>query len=300
MRRSVSAIARARAMTTCGALVHGHVDHLAVEVDGRRAPAHAVLERLDDPPRVLHLGGIRREHAVQHGHLVGMDAAGALAAELARALGGPLEGGEVAKSRDAADEAGGLHADGLADRHQTGDRVEQLEAVGRGLDAQLQAVVLDADAHRGDAVARARDLLDGQEAARRLEREGEAQVPGRQPARALQRVDPRDDRADLRGGLRLGDRQAVEAGMHGGVDVVGEQGGIVVHAHQHLGAAPAGERRARRARACGRSPSPGRDGVLEVEDDGVGAARVRLLDEARDVDGQDQRRAAGAGVAMVR
>ena len=110
MRRSVSATSAGPRQDDLRALVHGHVDHLAVEVDGGRAAAHAVLERLDDPPRVLDLRGIGREDAVQHGHLVGMDAARALAAELARALGRLLEDGEVAESRDAADEARRLHA----------------------------------------------------------------------------------------------------------------------------------------------------------------------------------------------
>jgi len=64
-------------------------------------------------------------------------------------------------------------------------------------------------------------------------------VAGRESARELEALDPRHDVADLRGRLRLGDRQAVEAGVHRGLDVVRQQGRVVVHTDQHLGAAPA-------------------------------------------------------------
>ena len=114
MRRSVSATTRARARTTWARLYTGHVDHLAVEVDGGRSAADPVLERLDHASRVVDLGGIGREHPVQHGDLVGMNASRAFAAELARALGRLLEDGEVTEPRDAAHEARGLHADDLA------------------------------------------------------------------------------------------------------------------------------------------------------------------------------------------
>ena len=129
--------------------------------------------------------------------------------------------------------------------------------------------------------------------ARRLDGEGQAQVPGREAARALQAIDPRDDVADLRGRFRLGDRQAIEPGVHHGVDVVGEQGRVVVHPDQHLGAAPAGEgERIPDEHAGARLLLRGHR-VLEVEDDGVRAAGVRLLHEVPHVDGKNQRRATG-------
>src|SRR5215470_5771125 len=68
-----------------GALVDGHVDHAAIEIDRGRAAAHTLLEGLDHAARVLHLGGIGREDPVENGDLVGMDATRALAAELASA-----------------------------------------------------------------------------------------------------------------------------------------------------------------------------------------------------------------------
>jgi hypothetical protein len=119
-------------------------------------------------------------------------------------------------------------------------------------------------------------------------------VPGRESPRALARLDPRDDLADLPGRLGLGDGQAVEPGVHRALDVVAEQGRIVVHAHEHLGAAPAGHGERITDERAGRGLLLRRDGVLEVEHDGVGAARVGLLDEAGDVHRQDQRRATGA------
>jgi len=72
-----------------------------------------------------------------------------------------------------------------------------------------------------------------------------------------------------------------------------EQGGIVVHTDQHLGATAAGEGQ----RVLDELPSArlllGRHRVLEVEHDGIGATVVGLLHEAPDVDGQDEGRAAG-------
>src|SRR5262249_55576846 len=76
-----------------GALVDGDVDHLAVEAHRRRALAHALLEDLHHASRVFGLVGIRREDAIQHRHLVGMNTARAFAAELARPLGRALERG---------------------------------------------------------------------------------------------------------------------------------------------------------------------------------------------------------------
>src|SRR5207237_8330262 len=102
---------------------------------------------------VLGLVRIRREDAIQHGHLVRVDAAGALAPELTRALRGALERGEIAEARDAADEARRLDPDRLADRHDERHRVEQLGAVRGRLDAGREAVVLDADAHAAHARA---------------------------------------------------------------------------------------------------------------------------------------------------
>src|SRR5690349_4002216 len=113
-----------------------------------------------------------------------MDAARALAAELACALGRLLEDGQITESRDAAHEPRGLHADGLADGDEVSHGIQELDAIRGGLHAQLEAVVLDADAHGGDAVARPRDLLDGEKAARGLEGEGQAQV-ARRDATAL-------------------------------------------------------------------------------------------------------------------
>src|SRR5215470_11193129 len=157
-------------------LVHRHVDHAAVEVDRGGAATHALLEGLDHAARVLDFGGIGREDPVQHSDLVGMDAARALAAELPRPLGRLLEGDQVAKARDATHQPGRLHADDLADGDEVRDGVHELDAVRGGLHAQLEAIVLDADAHGGDAVARAGDLLDGEKAARSFEGEGQAQV----------------------------------------------------------------------------------------------------------------------------
>src|SRR5262249_7255682 len=146
-----------------------------------------------------------------------------------------LEGGEVAKARDAAHQPGRLHADDLADGDEVRDGVHELDAVRGGLHAQLEAIVLDADAHGGDAIARAGDLLDGEKAARSLEGEGQAQVAWRESAALLEALDLGHDSVDVGGRLRLGDREAVKPGMHGGIDVVSEQGRVVVHAYEHLG-----------------------------------------------------------------
>ncbi len=137
--------------------------------------------------------------------------------------------------------------------------------------------------------------LQRQEAARRLDGQRQAHVAGGDAAGALQALDLRDDRLDLRGRLGLGDRQAVEARVDGGIDVIGEQGGIVVHAHQHLGATPAGDGQGALNELPRAGLLLGRHRVLEVEDDGVGTTGEGLLHETRDVDRQDQRRATGAG-----
>src|SRR5262249_43473774 len=49
-----------------GPLVHRDVDHLAVEAHRGGAAGQAVLEGGDHAPRVLDLGRVRREHAVEH------------------------------------------------------------------------------------------------------------------------------------------------------------------------------------------------------------------------------------------
>ena len=201
-----------------------------------------------------------------------------------------LECAEVAKARDAAHEPRRLDARGLRDGDHPRDGVQQLDPVRRRLDAQLEAVVLDAHAHRGDAVARRGDRLGAQQAAGRLDREREADVPGRDPPRRLERLDAAHQLPDLLGRLRLGQGQAVESRMDGRGDVVPQVRGVIVHPHHHLRAAAAGERQrvhdeAARARLLG-----GGHRVLEVEHDGVRAAQRGLLHEARHVDGQDQRR----------
>src|SRR5499425_1611996 len=123
------------------ALVHGHVDHAAIEIDRGRAAAHALLEGLDHAARVLHLGGIGREDPVENGDLVGMDAARPFTAELARALGGLLEDGEIAEARDAAHQPRGLDADDLAYGDEMRHGIHELDAVRRWLHPQLEAVI---------------------------------------------------------------------------------------------------------------------------------------------------------------
>src|SRR5438132_10484893 len=97
-----------------------------------------------------------------------MDTSGAETAQLARTLGGALEHADLAESCDAADETCRRDARGLADRHDRRHRIQELRAVRRRLHAELETVVLDADAHRRDAVACRRDLARREQSARRL------------------------------------------------------------------------------------------------------------------------------------
>ena len=83
--------------------------------------------------------------------------------------------------------------------------------------------------------------------------------------------------------------------MDHGLDVVGEQGRIVVHPDQDFGAATAGEGERVLDEQAGARLLLGRHRVLEVEDDGVGASRVGPLHEVPHVDGKNQGRATGAG-----
>src|SRR5262249_42774486 len=161
----------------------------------------------------------RREDAIQHRHLVRVDAAGTLAPELTRPLGRGLERREIAEARDAPDEAGRFDPDCLADRYEKRHRVEQLGAVGRRLDAERQAVILDAHAHAAYAWTRGRELTRREQTDRRLDREREADVAGRETARALETLDLRGEPFDLIRRLGLGDAQVVEPGVYRGVDV---------------------------------------------------------------------------------
>ena len=214
----------------------------------------------------------------------------------------PSKAREVAEARDAADEPGGLDADGLADGDQVGDRVEQLDAVRRRLDAQLEAVVLDADAHRRDAVARRGDLLDAQQAARRLDGERQPQVAGRRcPARvssaSIRRDESRICAADSALGIDRPSRPGWTAASMSSAS----------RARGHCSPAPAPRRR--RGRRAAASPATSLR-ALAFSAGGTESSRsstiasaprsVGLLHEARHVDGQDQRRAAGAEPAMLR
>src|SRR6266508_4501379 len=89
-----------------------------------------------------------------------------------------LERREIAEVRDAPEQPRRLDADGLADGHDSRDGIEQLDAVGRRLDAELQTVVLDAHSHRGYAGTRPSNRLGLERSARRLDREGRSDVSG--------------------------------------------------------------------------------------------------------------------------
>ena len=80
--------------------------------------------------------------------------------------------------------------------------------------------------------------------------------------------------------------------MHGGVDIVGEERRVVVDPDQYLGAAAGGEGERIANELAGARFLLSGDGVLEVEDNGVGPAIVGLFHEAPDVDGENQRGAA--------
>src|SRR5262249_56756720 len=109
----------------------------------------------DDGAGVLEVGGMGGEGRVEKGDLVGMEEARPFTAELARGRGGLLEDGEIAEARDAAHQPRGLDADDLAYGDEMRHGIHELDAVRRWLHPQLEAVILHADAHGGDAVARA-------------------------------------------------------------------------------------------------------------------------------------------------
>jgi hypothetical protein len=63
-------------------------------------------------------------------------------------------------------------------------------------------------------------------------------VPGGEAALAFEPREASGDVPDLVGRLRLGDRQAVEPGVHGRVDVVGEQGPLTPFSRQSRRVSP--------------------------------------------------------------
>ena len=230
--------------------------------------------------------GARREHAVHRLHLFGVDAELALEAEAERGVRRALQ--VVCVREIDEDRVDGrlqpAHAGGQHDRRA---RVRKL-GFGPGPDhSHVARVIARAEGEPADARARAGDRLGRSDALAGLDDRHEVDGALREPPLALKLAEQPVRRLKLAGRLDLGQHDAVHACRDDGLEVAVAVVGVEpVHAH----VAEAGARRLQglhHDRPCRFLLRRG-DGVLEVEDHGVGAGAEYLGDLARMVAGGEQ------------
>jgi YjbE family integral membrane protein len=262
-------------------LHHRHVDHPAV--DGERGAAGGLSPGvlLDHAPGIGRLLRRGRIFPVHDRHLVGMDAARAHEAELARAPHHAAEGLPVAERRDAGDEAERHHAArARGEDHLLLGHEQRL--LGR-LHAGLQREILAADVHRHQARARLRDRGHLEVGRGGLDHGDQPGVPGAQPALRFKPGDGVVNPLHVVGALRLGDSDAVDVRADRGIEILQRDLERAVDAHHHVRPTAPHARRGRDHQLARRVLLRGGHAVLQVELYAVGPPRVGLGDVLLDV-----------------
>ena len=122
-------------------------------------------------------------------------------------------------------------------------------------------------------------MLDPEEPVGVFHQGDELDLAQRQAAFGFQFIDDGFDRLDVFGAVHLGQHQRGHTGDDGGFQIAHQQAPGAVHTHQHIGAVAVHLRdrvgdQGARTLLLGR-----RDRVLQIQDDGVGAAVGAGLDE---------------------
>ena len=221
------------------------------------------------------LGGA--EDLVEDRHLARVDARRAAQADGARLQRDPAKRVEVAPVRDHGHEpereaAGGARRDDdLEARHRVAGAAR--------LDPRGDREVGRAEADRDDPRMRCCDRGRVEQSRRVLDAREEERVPVRKAAFPLHLVDDLRDRRHVCCGLELREDEATNVRADGRLDVAHGEPPRPVDADEHVGA------RLTDGRGCVGDQSARafllrrRDAVLELEDQRVGAAGVRLRDE---------------------
>ena len=276
------------------------VDQAAVQRDGAATLARGLRHRRDDPAGLLRRRRVGREHLVGQGDLGRVDRPLALVAQhRGAARGGAVPLGIAEVAVRAVDRAQTVGPAGDRDAREgvvplvapvpraviRPHRVGVGRAADRGRVAlQRGRVVGDAEHHRLHPLrARGGDLVHAVHAGRRLDQHADPD-PVRQRLGGLDLVEQGRDEVHVAGTGDLGDQDGVDvrAGLLDHVDdvAVAPVGVEPVDAQRHGGGGPVavaqhGDDLLPRALLV-----IGRDGVLEVEHDDVGAEPGRLLEHA--------------------
>src|SRR5215211_394063 len=258
-------------------LVIRDVYELAVDDDRALPVGKCLLVLLHDAPSSLDLVVGRRKDLVQDRDLTRMHARRTAQPERTRTFCDSPERVEVAEIRDRADEA-----EREAPGRDGGDH--DLEARDRAslsacLHPRRDREVARAQPDRDDAGMRAGDLRRVQQAFRPFDPRKEERVAEGQAALLLYCGGHLGEREHVLRGVDLRQDERADILVHRGLDVTDRETPRPVDPHEHVDIAlddlggrladePAGAIFLRR-----------RDGVLELEDHGIGAALVRLRDE---------------------
>jgi hypothetical protein len=203
------------------------------------------------------------------------------------------EGGGIAKAGQRAGEphrrdsggAGGVKDEGFRDR----------KGFFAGLGADGCREILGAEAQGDSAGAGAGDGFGVRQRLGGFHQHLEPQVARRDAGTEFALRHQLVEQADVVRASGLGDHETIDTWDDGGTDVVHRERERGVDPHQHVRAALAHLWGAGGEGGAGGGLLVGGDGILEVEQDTVGAAGMRLLDEAGHVGGNVELRAPDRG-----
>ncbi len=273
------------------------VDHLAVDLDRRRAAALGFAEGADDALGGGQLGSARHIGGVHRRDLVGMHAAASLEAAAAAALERARKGlGLLEMEPGTVDRV--FHARGARGEHDAGTCVVELGLIERRRKPEIIRVIAGAEANPlhapgrsiGTQVPRLHDAVDALHPRRGLDLRHEIERAFLDAALALERGEQPVDGVQIGGAFDFRHHHAVHAFLHRGDEI-----GIAirrrrrVHAHVEQAAPRLGQCLDHGSAA--RRLVGGSNRVLEIEDHGVGVQRERFLDAARHVGRREQERA---------
>ena len=230
---------------------------------------------------MVHLGRRGREGAVERRHLGRVDAGGAREPEPAGADRHRLEGRDIAEAGQGAGQPERHHPGGAGgiERDRAGDRKGLLGGFAFDRGGEILRAQPECD-HAGRGPG---DLLGLGERFGRLDQHMEPQPAHLEPGGGFAFADQLVEQRHMVRPPRLGDDDAIHPRHHGGANILHRHRQRRVDPHQHIGAGLAHHGGRGRYRAPRGRLFAGRDRVLQIKLDAVGAARMRLLDKPPDM-----------------